>query len=168
MAGYVIHIAVAQEYLRKHNKKYNRDFILGSVLPDLTKDKSKTHYGKSPAYTNLKKFLLSNDLSTELNKGEFIHLITDYLFYNHYLEFFSKKDIYNDYDISNKNIIEKYNVKLLDEIKDTVFFKEGEMKVLNFDIIYKLIDEISDFDLETVKKEVLDNNKKWTYYKNIV
>ena len=128
-------------------------FILGSVLPDLTKDKSKTHYGKSPAYTNFKKFLLFNDLSTELNKGEFVHLITDYLFYNHYLEFFSKKDIYNDYDISNKSIIEKYNVKLLDEIKDTVFLKEGEMKVLNLPLIYKLIDEISDIDLETVKKE---------------
>ena len=108
------------------------------------------------------------DLSTELNKGEFVHLITDYLFYNHYLEFFSKKDIYNDYDISNKSIIEKYNVKLLDEIKDTVFLKEGEMKVLNLPLIYKLIDEISDIDLETVKKEVLDDNEKWTYYKNIV
>ena len=42
------------------------------------------------------------------------------------------------------------------------------MKVLNLSLIYKLIDEISDIDLETVKKEVLDDNEKWTYYKNIV
>ena len=108
MAGYVIHIAVAQEYLKKHREKYNRDFILGAVIPDLTKDKSKTHYGKSPAYTNLKNFLLSNNLDSELNKGKFIHLITDYLFYNYYLDNFTKAELHNDYDLSNRKIIEKY------------------------------------------------------------
>ena len=168
MAGYVIHIAIAQEYLRKNNKKYNKDFVRGSILPDLTTDKSKTHYGKSPAYTNLKKFLLANEISSELNKGIFLHLITDYLFYNKYLNVFSKQYIYDDYDISNKVLIDKYNVKLLEEIKDTVFFKEGEMKVLNFELIYKLIDEISNLNLNLVKKEVLEDCEKWNYYKNIV
>lgn len=168
MAGYVIHIAIAQEYLRKHKKVYKEEFIRGAILPDLTTDKSKTHYGKSPAYTNLKKFILENEFSTELDKGIFLHLITDYLFYNKYLEKFSKQYIYDDYDISNKNLINKYNVKLLKEIKDAVFFKEGEMKILNFPLIYKLIDEISSLDIEIVKKEVLANNKKWNYYKNII
>lgn len=168
MAGYIIHIAVAQEYLRKNKKKYDNNFIKGSILPDITDDKSKTHYGKSPAYTNLKKFLLSNNLSNSLNKGIFIHLITDYLFYNYYLDTFSKKYIYDDYDKSNKHLIEKYNVKVLDEVKDSVCFKEGEMKILNFTLIYKIIDDISSLKLEQVKKEVLENNKKWIFYKNIV
>ena len=39
MAGYVIHIAVAQEFLRKNKENYNEDFIRGSILPDLTNDK---------------------------------------------------------------------------------------------------------------------------------
>ena len=168
MAGYVIHIAIAQEYLRKNNKKYNKDIVRGSILPDLTTDKSKTHYGKSPAYTNLKKFLLANEISSELNKGIFLHLITDYLFYNKYLNVFSKQYIYDDYDISNKVLIDKYNVKLFDEIKNAIFFKEGEMKVLNFELIYKLIDEISNLNLNLVKKEVLKDCKKWNFYKNIV
>lgn len=90
MAGYVIHIAVAQEFLRKNKENYNEEFIRGSILPDLTNDKSKTHYGKSPAYTNLKNFLLENELSNNLNRGKFIHLITDYLFYNYSLENLSK------------------------------------------------------------------------------
>ena len=47
MPGYVVHIAIAQEYLKKHNMKYSKDFIMGSVAPDFTSDKSKTHYGKS-------------------------------------------------------------------------------------------------------------------------
>ena len=168
MAGYIIHIAIAQEYLRKNKKEYDEDFIKGAILPDMTDNKSKTHYGKSPAYTNLKEFLLSNDLSDSLSKGKFLHLITDYLFYNYYLDTFSKKDIYDDYDKSNKHLIEKYNVRVLDEVRDSVFFKYGEMKILNFPLIYKIIDEISSLKLEQVKKEVLENNKKWNFYKNIV
>lgn len=38
-------IAIAQEYLRKNNKNYNEEFVKGAILPDLTTDKSKTHYG---------------------------------------------------------------------------------------------------------------------------
>lgn len=55
MPGFVVHIAVAQEYLKKHNKSFSEDFILGSIEPDFTNNKSETHYGKLPAYTNLKK-----------------------------------------------------------------------------------------------------------------
>ena len=168
MAGYVIHLAIAQEYLKKNNIDYNIDFIRGAIQPDLTNDKTKTHYGKSPAYTNLKEFLLNNNLCTNLNKGIFLHLITDYLFYNYYLEFFSKEYIYDDYDISNKSIIDKYNVKILEEVKNNIFFKEGKMKILTFPLIYKIIDEISNINLEQTKKEILENNKKWNYYKNIV
>ena len=54
MPSYVIHLATAQEYLRKHNREFSQEFMNGSIEPDFTTDKSKTHYGKSPAYTNLK------------------------------------------------------------------------------------------------------------------
>ena len=60
MPGFVIHIAIGEEYLRKHNLNYSKEFIKGTVAPDFTDDKSKTHYGKSPRYTNLKKFLENN------------------------------------------------------------------------------------------------------------
>ncbi len=168
MAGYVIHIAVAQEFLRKNKENYNEEFIRGSILPDLTNDKSKTHYGKSPAYTNLKKFLLENELSNNLNRGKFIHLITDYLFYNYYLDKFSKEYIYDDYDKSNKKLLEKYNIKILEEVKNSVFYKTGEMKILTYPLIYRLIDEISDLNLEQVKEEIMQDNKKWNYYKKII
>lgn len=47
MAGYVIHIAVAQEYLRKCKKKEENieKFINGVIYPDSVQDKSLTHYG---------------------------------------------------------------------------------------------------------------------------
>ena len=47
-------------------------------------------------------------------------------------------------------------------------FKDGTMKILNFALIYKLIDEISSLNLEEVKLEVLEDNKKWNKYKNLI
>ena len=47
MAGYVLHIAVAQEYLKKHSNiiENEKDFIEGVIYPDSVTDKSLTHYG---------------------------------------------------------------------------------------------------------------------------
>ena len=42
MPGYVIHIAIAQEYLKKHNQNFSGEFIEGSIYPDLISDKSKS------------------------------------------------------------------------------------------------------------------------------
>lgn len=169
MPGYVIHVAVAQEYLKKH--KNNEDiveFVKGSIAPDMIKPKSESHYGKSPAYTNLKNFLETNTLENSFKKGFFLHLITDYLFYNHYLDVLSKEYIYNDYDIINKDLIEKYNVQLPEEVKDSVFFKTGDTKILNYKLACKVIDEISDLSIENIIKEVNENNEKWTKYKNLI
>lgn len=100
MAGYVIHIAVAQEYLKKHDKinENQKEFIKGVIYPDSVSDKSLTHYGSKSSKVILKDFLRENQTNTSFNRGYFLHLVTDYLFYNKYLDIFTK-DIYNDYDI---------------------------------------------------------------------
>lgn len=169
MPGFVIHTAIGQEYYKKHKniENYN-DFIRGNILPDLTKNKSETHYGKSPAYTNLKKFLENNKINTSLNQGIFLHLIADYLFYNHYLDRISKEILHNDYDLINKLLIEKYDVKLTDEIKSNVFFKSGSPEILTLDLAIKVIEDISDLDMYEVEKEVWNDSEKWNTYKNLV
>lgn len=169
MPGYVIHVAVAQEYLKKHKNNENKEeFVKGTIEPDLIKPKTLSHYGKSPAYTNLKKFLESNEIETSFQKGFFLHLITDYLFYNHYLDKFSREDIYNDYDILNARLIEKYNVQLPEKVKQYVFNKEGITKILSEELACKVIDEISNLKMEDIQKEVLEDNEKWTTYKNLI
>ena len=47
MAGYVIHLAIAEEYLKKHKdvKEDYDEFIKGVIYPDSETDKSLTHYG---------------------------------------------------------------------------------------------------------------------------
>ena len=168
MPGYVIHTAIAQEYLKQHEENNKNDFLKGVIFPDRTKNKAETHYGKSPAYTNLKEFLLKNDINTSFKRGHFLHLVTDYLFYNYYLDNFTKEALHSDYDKTNKYLIEKYKVKLLDEIKNKVFFTEGKTEILTLELACKVIDEISKLDLDKIKTEILNDDKKWNTYKNLV
>lgn len=165
MAGYVIHLAIAEEYLKKHKdvKEDYDEFIKGVIYPDSVTDKSLTHYGIKSSKVILKDFLQDNEINNSYMRGYFLHLITDYLFYNKYLEKFTK-DIYNDYDILNKRLIEKYNVVLPENIQNNVFYEDGETKILIMELAIKIIDEISDLNLNAVEKEIRKNpnDEKWS------
>ena len=153
MAGYVIHLAVAESYIKKHEgdiKDYNK-FIEGVIFPDSVSDKSITHYGEKSSKTDLKAFLEDNKIDNDYNKGYFLHLVTDYIFYNKLLKYFSK-DIYNDYDILNEKLQKKFNVTLPENIKDKVFYKEGKTKVLKLENIIKFIEDVSDYKLDEIKE----------------
>ena len=167
MPGYVIHLSVAEEYLRKQTKvKENYDeFIEGVIYPDSVTDKSLTHYGKSSSYSNLYNFLKERELKNSFNRGYFLHLLTDYLFYNKYIDFFSK-DIYNDYDILNRQWIDKYNVTLPEKIKKYVFFKENlELKILSLPLVEKIITDIWSMQLDDIARQVQNDPEKWTTFR---
>ncbi len=163
MPGYVIHLAVAEEYLKNHkNKKEEYDeFIEGVIFPDSVKDKSETHYGAKSSVSNLYDFLNENAIDNSFKRGYFLHLLTDYLFYNRYVDRMSK-DMYNDYDILNGMLIEKYNVVLPEKVKDSVFFKEGNLVILSMDLITKMIEDISQMDLDEIAEDVNNNPQEWT------
>lgn len=168
MAGYVIHLAVAESYIKKHEddiKDYNR-FIEGVIFPDSVSDKSITHYGEKSSKTDLKAFLEDNKINNDYNKGYFLHLVTDYIFYNKLLKYFSK-DIYNDYDILNEKLQKKFNVTLPENIKDKVFYKEGKTKVLKLENIIKFIEDVSDYKLDEIKERILDNDNYWLEIKEL-
>lgn len=166
MPGYVIHLATANEYIRKHKDeiKNKEEFLLGAIEPDFIgkEGKRETHFGESSSRVKLREFLKAKDIDTDHNKGYFLHLVTDYIFYNKIISTISK-DIYNDYDILNKHLMEKYKVKISDNIKDSVFFKEGETKILTKELAEKTIDETSELNLEKIKEEILSvvYTEKW-------
>ena len=164
MPGYVIHLAIAKEYLKINKEKNIEEFLEGNIYPDLVKPKKDSHYGESPKNTNLKSFLENNDINTSFKRGHFLHLIADYIFYNKYILEIPEGGLYNDYDLTNKELIEKYNVDIPEKIKENVYFKEGKTKVLHLDIITKLIKEVSVLNLEQVKKETLNNEVKWNTF----
>lgn len=165
MPGYVIHLAATEEYLKKQdkNRKENyKNFIEGVIFPDSVSEKSLTHYGKNSSSVNLVTFLNNNSIEESFNRGYFLHLLTDYLFYNKYIEYFSN-DIYNDYDILNKSLIEKYNVKLPKKVKNQVFFKENlDLKILSLELVDNLILEVSSKNLDMLKNEIEKDPIKWT------
>lgn len=163
MPGYVIHLAVAQEYVKKHKKEqedYN-NFIEGVIFPDSVKDKSETHYGEKSSKSNLYEYLKENKIDNAFNRGYFLHLLTDYLFYNHYIDRMTK-DMYNDYDILNGLLMKKYNVILPEKVKNQVYFLEGELKILSLELVEKMIEEISNMDIDNIANEVNSDPEKWT------
>lgn len=168
MPGYVIHLAVAKEYLKKSkNRNENEEeFINGVIFPDSVEDKAITHYGEKSSKSNLYEFLKDKNVNNSFNRGYFLHLLTDYLFYNKYVDRMTK-DMYNDYDITNKKLIDKYNVELPNEIKGSVFFKEGDLQILSYELLYKMIDEISNMDIDKIAKDVIKNPEKWTKYREL-
>ena len=169
MAGFVIHLCVGEEYIRNFPDEIaNHDeFINGIIYPDLTKDKATTHYGPKSSKVNLKKFFENNDIFTDFNKGYFLHLVTDYLFYNKFLKVFSKKYIYDDYDILNKQLIEEFRIKIPKIVVDQIFFKEGTTKILILNDVIEFIKETAKYNLKDVKREVMNDNKDWLELKTL-
>ena len=168
MAGYVIHLAVAEEYIKNYPKDIDdyKEFIEGVIYPDSVKDKSLTHYGPKSSKPNLKLFFEDKDINDSFNKGYFLHLLTDYLFYNRFLDYFSK-DIYNDYDILNKVLIEKFEVKIPDSVKNSVFYLEGETKILNLEETIEFIINTAKHKINDIKEAVLNNDEYWLTIKQL-
>lgn len=178
MPGFVIHIAVGREYIKKHKNeiKDGNQFIKGVVAPDLirllNKDitKNETHYGRwgnKQLDIHLDKFLKDKnvDMETDYYKGYFLHLITDIKFYLEYfyqetLEVIKNNDsYYHDYDCLNKTLIEKYHIY---DIKDEnitryMSYLEEKPKYIEESKIIKFIDYISNInineEIDVIKKK---------------
>lgn len=163
MPGYVIHLAIAEKYLEKNMNEKDNEFIDGVIYPDETDDKYKTHYWNEMRSVNLYNFLKENKIYTSFNRGYFLHLLTDYLFYNKYIEYWST-DIYTDYDLLNLYLIERYRIKLPSRIKKYVHTAEqgNRLKILSKEVVDKFIEDLSSLDLEHIKKEIMKDPEEWT------
>ena len=170
MPGFTIHIAIAKLYISKHKLeiKDEKEFIKGSIAPDLneemseiTKEKSKTHYGKWGTYetiTHLNEFL--NDEKIDMNKdywkGYYLHLLADDYFYNRDKYFKKEYDevkknndkLSYDFDCINKDLIYKYEIEVLENIKKYMNIYDGEPKYLKLEKIFKFIEDISNINIQ--------------------
>ena len=117
----------------------------------------------------MRNYLIKNDIKSDYDKGYFLHLVTDYLFYNKLLECTSK-EIYNDYDILNKFLIEEYKVKIPKEIEDNVFYKVGNTKILSKELAEETINLSSENLLQEIKDEILKTEyiEKWDKIRKLI
>lgn len=115
------HMAIAKR-VSDALKINSDDFYKGNLLPDLYKDKIKSHYkiqGKIYLIPDINKVINSLDFNSKKNLGILCHLLLDKYFFDEYLPSIFDKDIFNsddskviykDYDILNKDIVEYFNL----------------------------------------------------------
>ncbi len=192
MPGFNIHLAIGKRYLEKikldnrDNIKDEKAFLDGILAPDLVEDKNITHYTGTrneddleqcmKQKVRLKLFLNENKIETDFEKGVFIHILTDYLFFN---TFFDKEyirsmtyhefvlDLYYSYGLSNIYLEEKYNIDLKSYGDKLIKNIEENNKKNNIDKselvnrrdilpkgkLDKFIEEVSDLDIYDEEKK---------------
>lgn len=182
MPGFTIHIAVAKEYIKKHNGEIQNEeeFIKGSIAPDMNEDmsnkcsnKSLSHYGKwgnGNSYTNFTLFLQDDkvNLKQDYWKGYFLHLLTDYYFYNEYFKIEHENALkigdafYNDYDCLNKLLINKYKIKINENIQKNIQkymnFLDGKPKYLTENKTVNFIEGMAEINFNE-QIEIIKQNK---------
>ncbi len=192
MPSFNIHLAVAKRYIEKHNDiKNTLEFYKGSIAPDLTDNKDKTHYTAprkdSESLNNylikkvvLNRYLEENDILTDYDKGVFIHLITDKIFFTNYftkqyLDNFIKRtflnNLYYSYVNSNEYLEDKYKIGMYDVLDEKIV--NGNIKnnmrakkvtdcegtnILLPDKLDNFIEKVSDINLEDYKTKVLNDD----------
>lgn len=190
MAGFQIHIAIGKRYLENNKIKNETDFFKGIIAPDLTSDKKLTHYSGFQDKkdlrnylankVNLKEFLVNNEIDSDYQKGVFLHLLTDFLFFNYY---FSKdyiksvtydifrKDLYYSYEKNNKYVEEKYNLSdfpfwdIVNEdirkAKKIVDINDGvRTNILENEKVDKFIEMVASFNLDNIKNKIFETDLK--------
>ena len=152
MPSYCIHLAIGNLYAQKNNIKDEESFNKGLIAPDFAKDKEVSHYSvknrKSLALpqflakkVDLKKYLVENEIDSDFKKGEFLHLITDYIYFT---QFFTSDEIerlnndflptmYYSYDCIKQYVEDKYNVRYPGDLQTVLQAIEDKRKLLGFD-----------------------------------
>lgn len=176
MACATIHLAVAKKYLENHKELNYEKVIAGTLYPDASQNKDKSHYtdinrgndniSHIRGKVNLYEFLKEHKKLEDFELGWFLHLVTDYLFFeecftkeyllsNTYQDFC--KDLYFAYDCLNSYLSEKYNITK-DDYKNypNEFYpgKPYENCILSTEMIDKFISRVSDINLEKYIKKI--------------
>ena len=159
MASRIVHLAIADELIKKAEIKDKDRFRIGSLLPDAIPDK-KAHYSKrigedrktfdlSYFYERYKDKILTDDLYL----GYHLHLLEDVLFrwYMYEIRGYTPavkgnvEALHNDYSLINAYVRDKY------EISDYITLPEG----IKEEEIFKDFD----FDIEGLLEEFKEDLK---------
>lgn len=192
MPGFNIHLAIGKRYIEKQKNKKDvikneNSFYNGLVAPDLVNDKKISHYTTETNKNNLEKYLLGkvrldlylkdNKVETDFEKGVFLHLLTDYLFFN---KFFEKefiknidyqdfvRDLYYSYEMTNEYLNKKYNIDFSifgDRLEKNIRKNKKEKKLEDSDLKEKklifsekdldeFIEKISSINIKELENEI--------------
>lgn len=149
MASIIIHLAVAKELKEHLNISDERDYYLGAIAPDIAKqigyDRNISHFiiNSKDGIPNIDLFInrYPNFKYNSFSLGYFIHLYTDKLWFNGFIDKIVTNNpiklldgtsinateeeisnmIYSDYTNLNIKVIEEYNIDL------SLFYEDFKM-----------------------------------------
>lgn len=179
MASASMHLAIAKEYYKMHNTLDYDKYMAGNLYPDTFKNKDESHYtdknrGKDmvshlKGKVNLYNFLQEHNIKDSFEFGWFMHLVTDYLFFQecfteeyllgHSFDEF-RKDLYYGYDCLANHVEEKYNLVLDDykaypnERHQGIGYKDC---IFTIEMIDKFIERVSSIDMDKYIEKIFEN-----------
>ncbi len=178
MASPNMHLAIAKKYMEKNSSIDSASFLSGTIYPDVTIDKSTTHYTDLVSTdklsdhlfhkVNLYRFLKSHENMSDFELGWFLHLVGDFIFFTEYFdsEYVEKVDykdfcraLYYSYDCTNKYIWDKYSLSM-DDLKDypTEYypgFPEYRKCILSKEQVDDFINRVSSIDINKYIEKIL-------------
>ena len=181
MASPTIHLAIAKKYLEKKKSINYKKFIAGTLYPDAVDDNNKSHYtdvnrgndnvSHVRGKVNLYDFLIEHESLSDFELGWFLHLVTDYLFFekcfsteyllNNSYETFCK-DLYFAYDCLNTYIPKKYHITKNDYADYPSEYYPGipyEDCILSKNMIDEFISYVSSVDIYEYIKKIRKSKK---------
>ena len=102
----------------------------------------------------MNKFLRLHRQFDEYSEGYFLHLLTDYLFYNRFLTGWNPQ-IYSDYNKLNSAIMKRYHITIPVEIQSIVKFEQGDTTILKEDKLCKFIENVGKIDIRRMLSSLL-------------
>lgn len=173
MASAIMHLCIAKK-INEKLKRNEKELFLGAIAPDLSKqigdDRSRSHFGLIPDIS-LFTAKYSNFVNNDFELGYYIHLLSDIIWQNDYVEkviindnvkFLSgastkvlEEDIsylvYNDYTNLNSELIDFYNLPL-DLFFDEVITPKTEINEVDISKLQVIVDKMG-LILTSAKKE---------------
>jgi len=171
MASLAMHLAIAEEYMKRNAVQDRNLFLDGSLAPDLGSDQIASHFGsyEKPktiieflkTRMNLAKYLEEVQISNDFDSGYFLHMIADDLFYQYlYTEEVEsktpeqiRKEVYSDYDFVTQHILSFYKIET-DRIKKWSNNKKGKPVYFTPQGCDAFIAAVSKVDLQKAEREI--------------
>ena len=169
MACATIHLAIAKKYLENHKQLNYEKVIAGTLYPDASPNNDESHYtdinrgndnvSHVRGKVNLYAFLKEHESLNDFELGWFLHLVTDYLFFdecfteeylltNSYENFCQA--LYFAYEHLNLYLSEKYNITekdYKDYPNEYYLGKAYKDCILTKEMINEFINRVSNIDL---------------------
>ncbi len=183
MASLILHEIIGELYCEKNGISDRENFLSGNIAPDiLPTDKNANHYTSDHNYSiyldaikgrvNLTRFCKEDNIDTIYRKGYFLHLVTDYIFYERLIisnirfadfivspYFPSAQKMYKDYERVAYYVCSNYpNIDISKLPSFATPILEEPMLLFTNDEISKFIEICSSINIEELFKQISDNN----------